>query len=78
MRYPIDFLATFDKTLLFWLERFIKLKLTTLSNRNVKDKQAFNAIIQQLNKGVHSIEELKKLSKEARQEGLIGINTYIN
>ena len=78
MRYPIDFLNTFDKTLLFWLERFIKLKLTTLSNRNVKDKQAFNAIIQQLNKGVNSVEELKNLAKEARQAGLIGINTYIN
>ncbi|MFA7083669.1 MAG: tyrosine-type recombinase/integrase [Arcobacteraceae bacterium] len=78
MRYPIDFLSTFDKTLLFWMERFVKLKLTTLSNRNVKDKEAFNAIIQSLNKGVKSIEELKNLSKEARQCGLIGINTYIN
>lgn len=78
MRYPIDFLSTFDKTLLFWLERFIKLKLTTLSNRNVKDKQLFNKILQHLNKGVKTIDELKILAKEARQAGLIGINTYIN
>lgn len=78
MRYPIDFLSTFDKTLLFWLERFIKLKLTTLSNRNVKDKQLFNEILQHLNKGVKTIDELKILAKEARQAGLIGINTYIN
>lgn len=78
MRYPIDFLSTFDKTLLFWLERFIKLKLTTLSNRNVKDKQVFNEILQHLNKGVKTIDELKILAKEARQAGLIGINTYIN
>lgn len=78
MRYPIDFLTTFDKTLLFWLERFIKLKLTTLSNRNVKDKQLFNEILQHLNKGVKTIDELKILAKEARQAGLIGINTYIN
>lgn len=78
MRYPIDFLSTFDKTLLFWLERFIKLKLTTLSNRNVKDKQLFNEILQHLNKGVKTIDELKNLAKEARQAGLIGINTYIN
>ncbi|WP_419769773.1 MAG: tyrosine-type recombinase/integrase [Candidatus Marinarcus sp.] len=78
MRYPIDFLTSFDQTLLFWMERFIKLKLTTLSNRNVKDKNEFNAIIQKLNKGVKNINELKKLSKEARQCGLIGINTYIN
>lgn len=78
MRYPIDFLSTFDQTLLFWLERFIKLKLTTLSNRNVKDKQLFNEILQHLNKGVKTIDELKILAKEARQAGLIGINTYIN
>lgn len=78
MRYPIDFLSTFNQTLLFWLERFIKLKLTTLSNRNVKDKQLFNKILQHLNKGVKTIDELKILAKEARQAGLIGINTYIN
>ncbi len=78
MRYPIDFLKTFDKTLLFWLEKFIKLKLTTLSNRNVKDKETFSLILQRLNKGVNNINELKILSKEARQCGLIGINTYIN
>lgn len=78
MRYPIDFQDHFNKTLLFWMERFVKLKLTTLSNRNVQDKNEFNTIIQKLNKGVKRIDELKALCKQARQCGLIGINTYIN
>lgn len=78
MRYPLDFHNNFNKTMLFWMERFVKLKLTTLSNRNVQDKTEFNAIIQHLNKGVQNIDELKSLCKEARQCGLIGINTYIN
>ena len=78
MHYPIDFKESFDKTLLFWIERFTRNKLTTLSNRQVKDKDAMTQIIGKLARGVESIEELKELAKSARQIGLIGINTYTN
>ena len=78
MRYDLDFCNSFDKTLLFWVERFVRNKLTTLSNSNVIDKDKLASIIQSLVKGTSSIDELKVLVKEARNIGLSGINTYFN
>lgn len=78
MRYPLDCESNFEDTLLFWLERFIRYKLTTLSNRNVSDKEILGNILKTLIKGTGSIEELKKLCKEVRNIGMNGINTYIN
>ncbi len=78
MRYPIDFLETFDKTFLFWIQNFIRYKLTTLSNRQVEDKNKFQTILQDLKLDISNMPKLKQISKEARQCGLIGINTYIN
>ena len=78
MRYDLDFCNTFDKTLLFWLERFVRNKLTTLTNSNVNDKTKLAQIIQELVKGTNSIDELKILVKSARNIGLSGINTYFN
>lgn len=78
MRYELDFCNTFDKTLLFWIERFIRNKLTSLSNSNVNDKEKLASIIKELVKGTNSIDELKILVKSARNIGLSGINTYFN
>lgn len=78
MRYELDFCNTFDKTLLFWIERFIRNKLTSLSNSNVSDKEKLAAIIRDLVIGTSSIDELKVLVKNARNIGLSGINTYFN
>ena len=78
MRYELDFKNNFNDTLLFWLERFIRNKLTTLSNRQVLQKEKLASIIQQLVKGTKSIEELAFIAKEARNIGLAGVNTYFN
>jgi integrase/recombinase XerD len=78
MRYELDFMNSFDKTFLFWIERFIRNKLTTLSNTQVNDKQKLALIIKQLVKGTKSIDELAIIVKEARNIGLSGINTYFN
>ena len=78
MRYDIDYKQSFRATLLFWLEKFIKSKLTSLSNRHVIDNKKLSSIIKKLNQGTRDIDELKKLAKDARKIGLIGINTYIN
>jgi len=78
MRYEIDFLDSFDKTLLFWIQNFVRYKLTTLSNRQVKDKDTFQEILQMLTTDMKNMQELKTLAKKARSIGLIGINTYIN
>ncbi|MDN5114886.1 tyrosine-type recombinase/integrase [Aliarcobacter butzleri] len=78
MRYELDFKNNFNDTLLFWLERFIRNKLTTLSNRQVLQKEKLASIIQQLVKGTKSIDELAIIVKEARNIGLAGVNTYFN
>ena len=78
MRYDLDFTNTFDKTLLFWIERFVRYKLTTLSNRQVNDKEKLALIIKTLVVGTTSINELSLLVKDARNIGLSGINTYFN
>lgn len=76
MLYPIDFKDRFEDSLLFWMERFIHYKLNSLSNRQVKDKARFANALNSLAKGVKSIDELESAAKEARNAGLIGINTY--
>ncbi len=78
MRYPIEYKKNFNDNLLFWLDKFVKSKLTSLSNRNVTDNKKLSYIIGQLNQGSKNIDELKQLAKNARNIGLIGINTYIN
>ena len=76
MRYPVDCESNFSKTYLFWLSRFIRNKITSLSNRQVTDKDRLAQIIQKLIKGLDNIENLKILVKEVRNIGLIGINLY--
>ncbi|NPA65048.1 MAG: tyrosine-type recombinase/integrase [Epsilonproteobacteria bacterium] len=76
MKYPVDAKESFAKTLLFWISRYIRHKLTSLSNRQVKDPDMLAAIIAQLSNGAGSIEELAALAKKARNVGLIGVNTY--
>ncbi len=78
MRYSIDFCDNFDKSLLFWIQNFIKMKLTTLSNRQVEDIDRFQQILYKFRKNISSMNEIKELAKSARQCGLIGINTFIN
>ncbi len=76
MKYRLDFKDDFSKTLLFWIERYIRFKLTSLSNTQVKDQEQLASIIHQLTLGTKSIEELANLARQARNVGLIGVNTY--
>lgn len=78
MRYKVDEKQSVEQSLLFWLDRFIKSKLTSLSNRHVEENTKLSAIIGSLNHGSHSMDDLKTLAKEARNIGLIGINLFIN
>ncbi|MBV5279476.1 MAG: tyrosine-type recombinase/integrase [Campylobacteraceae bacterium] len=78
MRYTIDVKEDFERSLLFWLDRFIKSKLTSLSNRHVEENEKLSVIIGALNRGSKTMMDLKNLSKEARNIGLIGINLYIS
>lgn len=78
MRYKVDEKESFDASLLFWLDRFVKYKLTSLSNRHVEENSKLSSIIGSLNRGCQNMQELKNLAKEARNIGLIGINLFIN
>jgi integrase/recombinase XerD len=76
MRYPLDFENTFSKTYLFWLCRFIRSKITTLSNRQVTDKDRLAQIIRELVQGFEDIKKLKALMKEVRNIGINSIHVY--
>lgn len=76
MKYDIDCENSFNKSFLFWLSRFIRNKITSLSNRNVKDKERLASIIHQLVIGFDNIEDFKLLVKEVRNIGINSIHVY--
>ncbi len=78
MKYPLDCEQSVEGSLIFWLCRFVKYKLNSLSNKELKDPPALSKVIFTLTKGVKNIDELDTLVKQARNAGLTGINTYFN
>ncbi len=76
MKYALDFKNDFCDTLRFWIERYVRFKLTSLSNRQVKDPKKLQEIIKQLTLGTADMNELAQLARAARNVGLIGVNTY--
>ncbi|EGN6603804.1 tyrosine-type recombinase/integrase, partial [Campylobacter jejuni] len=63
---------------LFWLAKYVKFKLNSLSNKELKNPQALAEVNFALTKGVKNIDELDALAKKARNAGLSGVNTYFN
>ncbi|CAM4048173.1 tyrosine-type recombinase/integrase [Campylobacter armoricus] len=78
MKYLLDCEENFEKSFLFWLCRYIKFKLNSLSNKELKDPQALAVVNLALSKGVKNIQELDAYVKKARNAGLSGVNTYFN
>ncbi|HFZ5142461.1 TPA: tyrosine-type recombinase/integrase [Campylobacter jejuni] len=78
MKYPLDCEENFEKSFLFWLAKYVKFKLNSLSNKELKNPQALAEVNFALTKGVKNIEELDALVKKARNAGLSGVNTYFN
>lgn len=76
MKYPLDCENNFEKTYLFWLSRFLRNKMTTLSNRQVKNKDRLAQTLQELIKGFSDIDKLKKTIKEVRNNGINSIHVY--
>jgi integrase/recombinase XerD len=76
MRFSLDFEDNFNKTFLFWLSRFLRSKITSLTNRQVSSKARLAEIIQELIRGFNSIDEAKDLMKEVRNIGMNGIHVY--
>ncbi|WP_169764191.1 tyrosine-type recombinase/integrase [Campylobacter mucosalis] len=78
MKYPLDNKENFELSLLFWLTRYVKFKLSSLSNKELRNPQILASVNYQLNKQVSNIDALDGLVKMARNAGLTGINTYFN
>lgn len=78
MKYKLDYKENFKASVIFWLSRFIKYKLSSLSNKELKDPKALNSVNFALTKGVETLDELDGLVKQARNAGITGINTYFN
>ncbi|EAI7262941.1 integrase [Campylobacter lari] len=78
MKYPLDCEENFERSFLFWLCRYVKFKLNSLSNKELKDPQALAVVNLALSKGVKNIQELDAYVKKARNAGLSGVNTYFN
>ncbi len=76
MKYKIDCENSIEKTLLFWISRFVKYKVTTLSNRQVNDKHRLAKLLQDLTLHVESMKQLKHTVKEIRNVGITGIHLY--
>lgn len=78
MKYALDCKDKFSESFIFWLTKFVKFKLNSLSNKELLDRAALASVNYALTKGVNNINELDGFVKQARNAGLTGINTYFN
>ena len=46
MRFPLDIDTNVKESLIFWITRYIKYKVNTLSSRNVTNQKSIQIIIQ--------------------------------
>ncbi|BCX79528.1 tyrosine-type recombinase/integrase [Campylobacter sp. 19-13652] len=78
MKYPLDCEEDVKTSFMFWLARYVKFKLNSLSNKELRDPHALSSVNYRLARGVPSIDELDGMVKEARNAGLTGVSTYFN
>lgn len=65
-----------EANLLIWIQRFLRYKSTTLSNRLVKDKETIITCLQELKQEALVLHQIQEVIKKLRNNGLSGINTY--
>jgi len=78
LKFPLDCKDSFDSSFIFWLTRYVKFKLSSLSNKELRDPKALASVNFALSREIKNIEQLDGLVKSARNAGLTGINTYFN
>ena len=78
MKFPLDCKDSFENSFIFWLTRYVKFKLSSLSNKELRDPKALASVNFALSREIKNIEQLDGLVKSARNAGLTGINTYFN
>ena len=78
MKFPLDCKDSFESSFIFWLTRYVKFKLSSLSNKELRDPKALASVNFALSRDIKNIDQLDGLVKSARNAGLTGINTYFN
>ena len=78
MKFPLDCKDSFENSFMFWLTRYVKFKLSSLSNKELRDPKALASVNFALSRDIKNIDQLDGLVKSARNAGLTGINTYFN
>lgn len=78
MKYPLDCEENFEKSFLFWLAKFVKYKLSSLSNKELKNPAILAEVNYALTQTPKHIDALDALVKKARNAGLTGVSTYFN
>ncbi|WP_104697605.1 MULTISPECIES: tyrosine-type recombinase/integrase [unclassified Helicobacter] len=76
MKYPLEEKKSVSQNILNWMRRYLRYKITTLSNRLVKNKDTLLLNLNLLQEEITSIQTLQDICKNVRNAGLIGINTY--
>ena len=75
MTFPLESRDNVEKNYLFWLIKFFAFKMTTLSNRHIHNPESLNQSLIQI-KQSRTMEDINSALKQARNVGMIGINTY--
>lgn len=78
MKYALNCKDSFENSFIFWLTRYVKFKLSSLSNKELRDPKALASVNFALSREIKNIDQLDGLVKSARNAGLTGINTYFN
>lgn len=79
MKYPLDCEENFEKSFIFWLVKFVRFKLSSLSNKELKNPTILAEVSYHLSREpIHHIDALDALVKKARNAGLNGVSTYFN
>lgn len=79
MKYALEPHNNIESNLLFWIGRFIRYKLTSLSSSKVTKPDVIASILKEIDfNEALSIKQLISYAKKARNAGFISIGTYIN
>ena len=78
MKYPLNYKDEFSQTLLFWIMRFIRYKLTTLSNHQVLNKEMIlQAIADKENISIKDYDYKGELPQFAKDRGYSDKDSFV-
>ena len=67
MKFPLDCKDSFESSFIFWLTRYVKFKLSSLSNKELRDPKALASVNFALSREIKFV--IKFAVKQTRQAG---------